>query len=663
MSFLRSETEAPLKEIRQYRPDIDGLKAIAVLSVIVFHFASTWVPGGFIGVDIFFVISGYLIARSTLVEIQSRDYSVLRYFARRAKRIFPSLILLLGFLWIAGWWVLLPEEYASLGKHMGAASVFISNWLLWREIGYFDVAAELKPLLNLWSLGVEEQFYLVFPLFVWLGLKLRRQVFMLLLVLTIGSLWLSEARIGTHAGWAYYHPVSRVWELLAGSLLAYAELHFLHRALAGSVSSAVAHAYRWQQGMTAHALSVLGLLLIASALFLYDKALPFPGLSAAVPVLGALLIISAGPAACCNRWLLARPVMIYVGLISYPLYLWHWPLIASVRLVDGAEPGLVIKLVLVALTFGISMLSYHFVERPIRFCRFSRSKALAPTLWAVLLCLGALGFATYKVGGFPQRFSAERNEMAAHNEAPDMAALPPLTGKKVVLIGDSHAGVLKSALADYYRQRGEKLEVFDQGGCAPFMNLDRHDPGHQPQGCPKVINSGIDAALNDPAVTTVIFAGRLDTLNHLFDTTDSATDTAYRQKQDDRARNYQLFAKAVNQTLQRFVGKQKQVILIDTVPSLDFDPGLCRWRPVRFGTTRKVPCVVPRGMVESQQKEFRAVFDAAAQRYPFVRVFDPLPALCDTEVCYGSKDGVMWYADDSHLAPAGVARVRARFDF
>lgn len=663
MSFLRSETEAPLKDIRQYRPDIDGLKAIAVLSVIVFHFASTWVPGGFIGVDIFFVISGYLIARSTLVEIQSRDYSVLHYFARRAKRIFPSLILLLAFLWVAGWWVLLPEEYASLGKHMGAASIFISNWLLWREIGYFDVAAELKPLLNLWSLGVEEQFYLVFPLFVWLGLKLRRQVFILLLLLAIGSLWLSEARVSTHAGWAYYHPVSRIWELLAGSLLAYAELHFLHRALAGSASTAAAQAYRWQHGMPAHAISAFGLFLILSALFLYDKALPFPGLSAAAPVLGALLTISAGPAACCNRWLLARPLMIYVGLISYPLYLWHWPLIASVRLVDGAEPGLAIKLVLVGLTFGISMLSYHLLERPIRFGRFSKSKALAPILWATLLCLGALGFATYKAGGFPQRFAVEINEMAAHNETPDTAALAPLTGNKVVLIGDSHAGVLKSSLADYFRQRDETLEVFDQGGCAPFLNLDRHDPGHEPQGCPRVINRGIETALNDPAVTTIIFVGRLDTLNHLFDASNPATDTAFKTKQDDRARNYRLLASAVDQTLQRFVGKNKQVILIDTVPSLDFDPGLCRWRPVRFGTIRKDPCVVPRPMVETQQKEFRAVFDAASQRYPFVRVFDPLPALCDAEFCYGSKDGVMWYADDSHLTPPGVARVRARFDF
>lgn len=661
MSFLRSEAETVLKDIRQYRPDIDGLKAIAVLSVIVFHYASSWVPGGFVGVDIFFVISGYLIARSTLVEIQARDYSVARYFARRAKRIFPSLILLLAFLWVAGWFVLLPEEFASLGKHMGAASVFISNWLLWREIGYFDTAAELKPLLNLWSLGVEEQFYLVFPLFVWLGLKLRRQVFMLLLLLGVGSLWLSEARVDTHAGWAYYHPVSRMWELLAGSLLAYVELHFLHRMLSNTNDvPGTDQPLPWQGGLTAQMLSGLGFLLIFCALFLYNKAWPFPGLSAAVPVLGALLVISAGPAACGNRWLLARPLMIYIGLISYPLYLWHWPLIASVRLVDGTEPGTTIKLILVAMTFGISILSYHLVERPIRFGKFSRSKLLAPVLWACLLCLGALGFSTYIAEGFPQRFMVE---MPAHKMAFDTAALPALSGKKVVLIGDSHAGVLKSALSEYYRQQGAALEVFDQGGCAPFWNLDRHDPGHEPQGCPRVINRGIDTALNDPAVTTVIFAGRLDTLNHLFDSGNPASDTAYRQKQDDRARNYQLLAAAVDQTMQRFVGSQKQVILIDTVPSLDFDPGLCRWRPVRFGTSPKDPCVMPRTVVESQQQAFRDVFGAAAKRYPFVRVFDPLPALCDAEFCYGRRDGDMLYGDESHLTPAGVARVRAGFDF
>lgn len=644
MSFLTSDIDAPFKAIRGYRPDIDGLKAVSILAVIFFHYVGTLVTGGFVGVDVFFVISGYLIGRSTFIELKQKTFKFGLYFARRAKRIFPSLIVLLFCLWTLGFFVLLPDEFKSLGKHIGAASVFISNWLLWREIGYFDTASDQKPLLNLWSLGVEEQFYLIFPLIIFLGLRLKGRVFLTMVLLAGGSLVASQMRIADNAGWAYYHPVSRIWELLAGAILAYIELSLANR------PSGLKFA---QSARFKNLMSVLGFALLVSSIIWFDKATTFPGASALLPVAGAVLLIAAGPNASINRHLLATKPLIYIGLISYPLYLWHWPLIAFVRVIDGMPPPLWVEMACLALTLILSTASYHFIERPIRFGKVSVRTKLPLVLWGTLLIVGAIGFLSYKLTDTQPKHPIT-SYIAAGSETPT---------KKVALIGNSHAGILKDSLSAYFSKEGYSLEIFSQGGCTPFWNLDRHDPGHAPQGCPKDINRGIQTVLDDSAMDTVVFAARLDATGSLYDLEAPETDRTGLGLQPNDAHNWTLFESSLNKTLQLLSQAQKRIIIIESVPTLSFDPKNCIDRPLRIASALREPCAMPKAEVLSDQRTYRDIIKRATQKYPKVIVYDPLPAFCDNEYCYGRIGDKVLYSDRNHLTDDGVQRLVPLFDF
>lgn len=644
MSFLTKDIDAPFNALKAYRPDIDGLKAISILAVMIFHYTSSFVTGGFVGVDVFFVISGYLIGRSTFIELKLKTFRFGAYFGRRAKRIFPSLIVLLLVLWILGFFILLPDEYKSLGKHIGAASVFISNWLLWREIGYFDTAADEKPLLNLWSLGVEEQFYLVFPLIILLTLRLRGRVFWVMSALAVGSLIASQLRVADNAGWAYYHPVSRIWELLAGSMLAYAELSFAN------------HPSRIGRPMLAqhkNLLSWVGIIFLAASIFWYSKATVFPGVTALLPVTGALLLIAAGPDAFINRTLLSKRPLIYIGLISYPLYLWHWPLIATVRLIDGMPPPLWVKSICLLLTFTFSAASYHFIERPIRFGRASKKKILPVWLWGALLTIGAAGFITFKLAG----------PSPTHTDATPIQSVPQNATKQVALIGNSHAGILKDSLTTYFAQQGYALEIFDQGGCTPFWNLDRHDVGHGPQGCPKDINRGIQAALDRPTMDTIVFAARFEDPGSLYDVNRPETDRVKNGLSPSDDHNWALFESALDNTLKQLTDAKKRVLIIENVPTLSFPPKDCVDRPVRIASTIRQPCAMPKSEVLNDQKQYRDIIDRITAKYPTVVVFDPLPALCDNQFCYGKLNGDVLYSDKNHLTDAGVQRLAPGFNF
>lgn len=644
MSFLTKDIDAPFNALKAYRPDIDGLKAISILAVMIFHYMSSFVTGGFVGVDVFFVISGYLIGRSTFIELRLKTFSFGNYFGRRAKRIFPSLIILLLVLWGLGFFVLLPDEYKSLGKHIGAASVFISNWLLWREIGYFDTAADEKPLLNLWSLGVEEQFYLVFPLIILLALRLRGRVFWVMSALAVGSLIASQLRVADNAGWAYYHPVSRIWELLAGSMLAYAELSFANHQ--SRIGRPLVVQYK-------NLASWVGIIFLAASIFWYSKATLFPGVTAILPVTGALLLIAAGPDAFINKTLLSKRPLIYIGLISYPLYLWHWPLIATVRLIDGMPPPLWVKSICLLLTFSLSAASYHFIERPIRFGTISKKSILPIILWGALLTTGAAGFLTFKLAGLN----------SASADAKSFEKTQPVASKQVALIGNSHAGILKDSLTAYFAKQGYNLEIFDQGGCTPFWNLDRHDVGHAPQGCPKDINRGIQAAIDRPEMDTVVFAARFEDPGSLYDISRPETDRIKNGLAPSDQHNWALFESALDETLRQLSHSKKRIIIIENVPTLSFPPKDCVDRPLRIASTLRQPCSMPKTEVLNDQKEYRQIIERASSKYPNVIVFDPLPALCDSQLCFGKIDDEMLYRDKNHLTEAGVRRVAPGFNF
>jgi hypothetical protein len=346
----------------RYRSDIDGLRAVAVLGVINFHAFPSFLPGGFTGVDIFFVISGYLISGILFKAHHKGGFSFKEFYARRIRRLFPALITMLVGTLGYGWMMLLPSEFQQLGKHTAAGALFIQNFVFWQESGYFDIHSNLKPLLNLWSLAVEEQFYIFFPLLMfvlwkrkWNKWQLGLIMGFLLAVTFVANVKMSNQNVVTD----FYLTPYRAWEFLGGSLLAW--WHYEK----GHEGEPPKHA-GW--------ISCAGLILLVLSMTwihpgdshpgwhaLVSHAKPFPGWRALLPVCGTLLLIAAGKGSWVNRKLLSHPAIVWVGLISYPLYLFHWPALSFVRIVNnGGSPTHEIWAAL-GISFLQAVLTYYFV--------------------------------------------------------------------------------------------------------------------------------------------------------------------------------------------------------------------------------------------------------------------------------------------------------------
>jgi peptidoglycan/LPS O-acetylase OafA/YrhL len=333
----------------RYRADIDGLRAVAVLGVIAYHAAPGLLPGGFTGVDIFFVISGYLISGILYRSLLSEKFTFREFYARRIRRLFPALITLLILTLAYGWVLLLPDEFRCLGKQVAAGTFFLQNFVLWQESGYFDVSATLKPLLHLWSLAVEEQFYILFPPVMILLWKKRWPFVPVIGVLIIGSFALNLVMSFQDPVPDFFLTPYRSWEFLVGALLAW--YHF------GKGHADEKHGF-W--------MASLGILLIGIGLTVLRSGEPYPGWRALLPVAGSLLLIGAGPSSWINRYFLSLRPLVLVGLVSYPLYLFHWPLLSCLHIVRGSHPPVQETLVVLLLSGILSVATYLLVEKPLR---------------------------------------------------------------------------------------------------------------------------------------------------------------------------------------------------------------------------------------------------------------------------------------------------------
>lgn len=398
----------------KYRPDIDGLRAIAILSVVGFHASPTKVTGGFIGVDIFFVISGYLISTIIIGNLERNSFNFVEFYIRRINRIFPALLLVLIVCLAFGWFVLLADEYKQLGKHIAGGAGFISNIILWSESGYFDNAAGTKPLLHLWSLGIEEQFYIAWPLLLFLAWKKRFNLLSVTVVVAVISFALNIGETnGGHANTAFYSPQTRFWELLTGSALAYLTLHKqnIFQKLKYWMDSRLrkiiyAHAPAAYSNILLNIQSVFGGILLAIGVFIFTKELKFPGWWAVLPTLGAVLIISAGSKTWFNRVVLSNRLLVQFGLISFPLYLWHWPLLSFARIVEGQPPSSKIRIAAVLISIALAWLTYRLIENPIRYGNHSKAKMI--TLLTLVAVVGYIGFNAFKRDGLPFRDAARQ---------------------------------------------------------------------------------------------------------------------------------------------------------------------------------------------------------------------------------------------------------------
>ena len=483
----------------KYRADIDGLRAIAVLAVVAFHAFPAWLKGGFIGVDVFFVISGYLISTIIFESLDKGVFSFSEFYARRIKRIFPALILVLITCFAFGWFALLADEYKQLGKHMAAGAGFVSNLMLWSESGYFDNAADTKPLLHLWSLGIEEQFYIVWPLLLWLAWKRNFNLFTITVLVAIASFVLNLKGVSKDQVAAFYSPQTRFWELFGGSLLAWGTLYqqSFFANLAKKVNQYLCILlYKDKRDANAQTLANLlafvGLLLLAYGFWRINKDLIYPGKWALVPVVGTILLLMAGPKAWINRTLLSNKIFVGIGLISYPLYLWHWPLLSFARIVESGAPTLTIRILAIALSILLAWLTYLAIERPIRFGQIGKRSAVG-ILVLLMLGVGGAGYYVVYLQGIPERIPMQLKiaalgsdefirtpspyiwryhscflehtdiDVSIGNECTEFSGV----GKKVVVWGDSNAASLMMGLRSLQVKYSFSLSQYTGSSCMP----------------------------------------------------------------------------------------------------------------------------------------------------------------------------------------------------
>ncbi|MGY4623010.1 acyltransferase family protein [Bradyrhizobium sp. USDA 4486] len=449
----------------QYRADVDGLRAIAVGLVIANHAFEHFCPGGYIGVDVFFVISGFLITGILVHEMSSGTFTLTGFYARRVRRIFPALVLVLATVSILGWLYMMPNELLSLGRNVFASALFSANLMLLSEVDYFDLAARSKPLLHLWSLGVEEQFYLIWPLLLGALAVTRCSSRKTVFALSAISLALSIYLTRTHPAAAFYLPMTRAWELGTGACLALFRVEISHlmrsrlyRELAGN----------------------LGIAAIAAAAVLFNGKTPFPGAAAIVPALGAAMFVSA--LGSFSNTILSARLPVFIGLISYPLYLWHWPFLVFSELVALRPLSMGERAMCVLASLSAALLTFLFVERPIR----RRSLAVTP-LVATMSIIAVLGITTVKVNGFPDRIPEEIRQAAAivpgrdfirygecHVSAADHTQLSSNCIEKnrkplVAVWGDSTAAALAAGLYQLDDRVRPGIAQFTLNSCPPVL--------------------------------------------------------------------------------------------------------------------------------------------------------------------------------------------------
>lgn len=605
-----------------YRSDIDGLRAFAVTSVLIFHAFPSLIPGGFVGVDVFFVISGFLISGIIFRELEAGEFSFASFYARRVKRIFPALITMLMASYAFGWFFLFNDDFRRLGSHIFRASLFLSNFILWREAGYFDNAAETKPLLHLWSLGIEEQFYIVWPVVLWAFWRFKPFRLPLIAGLTSASLLWNIYQSQLDLTHDFYSPLTRFWELSAGAWLAFHVSRRSHELPRSSLISAA------------------GALILLAAVFVIDSKKAFPGGWALLPVFGAVLLIFAGPQAWCNRVVFSNRAVVWVGMISYPLYLWHWPALAFARIVEGATPSVWIRAGAVMLSVVLAWGTFVWIEKPIRFGWKSRLRT--PLLVFTMVVVGYVGLACKNAAGYPDRhimqsrveantgdigheaFHAHYAEnffpcadQQVHAKSEKWGDLVRCFQTKrnapidLLMIGDSHAEHLLLGMAQ----------------ALPHLNIAVYPRSELPFLHSKEYSEIFESLLADRQLKHVVLASMW---------------AVAPLSSSERL----VFDTHLKATIQVLADADKQVFLTTDTPKFGFDPQRCKYE---HPLTKQAGCEESNESFRQILASYEPTFTKIKQDHAQVHLLRLDDLFCDDSLCRMALDGRIMFRDNNHV--------------
>lgn len=639
LSVLYGNIHGP-ESASDYRADIDGLRAIAVLAVLFFHAFPKSLSGGFVGVDVFFVISGYLITGIIYRGLQRGKFQFYDFWARRIRRIFPALLITITSVYLAGWLYLLPAEFEALKGQILWGLAFSANFKLYSEVGYFDVAAELKPLLHLWSLAIEEQFYLIWPLILWLLYRSRLYLLTVIFFLTVLSYQSRKFIFGTDAA-AFYMPWSRFWELQVGALLA-----IWSDGTSSQLSSIFLRFDRYLRkifnlpadipatNLLRNALSIVGFCLIAFACVKFNRSTPFPSRFTLMPVVGACFVIIAGKDAFLNKWFLSLSAMRFLGLISFPLYLWHWPLLAFARILYGT-PSVEVVFIVIGLSFLLSITTYYLVEKRLRFDSGQvpwRAPALMVALGGLFFCVtwGEIkprsnSFGVEKVNSAIGSWQYPTKSMVSKKFENGMEFWEIGTGspRNVLFIGSSHMcqwAPAIDALATL-NKLGVNAWFFEVSGCGRGVGpLD----GYAQVEWLLEKNVKFDA---------IVWAAAWY---------EQYWEAVYQEK---TLKILELAKKK----------KKRMVIVLDYATGPDFDPAFMIKRSL-LGGFEAGPAFIPKEIAIKPQLRVREALFNLARTYD-AEIVDPFLYLCGKKGCpTRDLDGYPLYKDGNHFNPMAAEK-------
>jgi peptidoglycan/LPS O-acetylase OafA/YrhL len=635
----------------RYRREIDGLRALALLPVILFHAGFETFSGGFVGVDVFFVISGYLITTIILAELEQGKFSIVNFYERRARRILPALFLVMVVCIPFAWFWLLPSDMNDFSQSLVAVSVFASNILFWRESGYFDAEAEFKPLLHMWSLAVEEQFYVLFPLFLMLFWKLgKRWIFVTLGLVFSASLAVAEWGVLNHSTAAFYLLPTRGWELLIGAFAAF----YLSQANRKEFGKGLSDFGGW-----------LGVALILYAVFAYSKATPFPGFYALVPAIGALLFILFATQQSTVARFVGNKVFVGIGLISYSAYLWHQPLFAFVRHRNLLAPNQFVFSILSILALILAYFSWRFIEAPFRKKSLvSRRSIFLYSLVGSFLFIFVGFFGHLTDGKFYGRINSSISDLdlrakvnyglSIDCEGDYNVSSNCVTSEnpEVMLWGDSYAMHLAKGFV--VSNPSIRLVQKTVSGCGPFLGIAPNSPKYARSWAEKCI------AINDQVYE---YLKKTQSIKYV------VLSSPFRQFVSSDATVLTRDGKLVNgkdvavdvmlDTVNKIKSLGKTPVIFSPTPQNGENVGKCLMKAVFFQDTIEHCNVRYADSLKNQSDVWSFLKEVSSD----VKVVNLTDFLCRDDTCRASFDDVFIYRDDGHLAHEGSAYLGAKMNF